>query len=211
MIPVHNQKNSTTYRTKSIFETSLFLTPETVQGKWADQSFWPNNFWDHVGGISQWYSRQPLAIHFSNASPPTRSQKSLRWKFILIPLVVSGVGNSLLFFSIDLEVYLLSISVWYGFTYGSSWRNLEKCGTTWSSTIYKKKPQRHSYTFVVSTSLLIIHTCNSQYYRHFPQSWRNQGTFPQMQMQDQMHAKWKCLSTAMHGILEGSNIMHTYI
>lgn len=67
MIPVHNQKNSTTYRTKSIFETSLFLTPETVKGKWADQSFWPNNFWDHVGGISQWYSRQPLAIHFSNA------------------------------------------------------------------------------------------------------------------------------------------------
>lgn len=164
-----------------------------------------------MGGISQWYSRQPLAIHFSNASPPTRSQKSLRWKFILIPLVVSGVGNSVLFFSIDLEVYLLSISVWYGFTYGSSWRNLEKCGTTWSSTIYKKKPQRHSYTFVVSTSLLIIHTRNSQYYRHFPQSWRNQGTFPQMQMQDQMHAKWKCLSTAMHGILEGSNIMHTYI
>ena len=162
-----------------------------------------------MGGISQWYSRQPLTIHFSNASPPTRSQKSLRWKFILIPLVVSGVGNSVLFFSIDLEVYLLSISVWYGFTYGSSWRNLEKCGTTWSSTIYKKKPQRHSYTFVVSTSLLIIHTCNSQYYRHFPQSWRNQGIFPQMQ--DQMHAKWKCLSTAMHGILEGSNIMHTYI
>ena len=34
----------------------------------------------------------------------------------------------------------------------------------------QKKPQRYSYTFVVSTSLFIIHTCNSQYYRHFPQS-----------------------------------------
>lgn len=77
----------------------------------------------------------------------------------------------------------------------------------------QKKPQRYSYTFVVCTSLFIMHTCNSQYYRHFPQSWRNHRTFlqMQMQMQDQMHAKWKYSSTAMHEILEGSNIMHTYI
>lgn len=163
-----------------------------------------------ISGI-MWVFKATINNHFSNACPPTPSQKSLHQKFVLIPLVVPGVGNSVLFFQHwpqSLPSFNLSL-IWFNIRV-----IMKKSRKMWNYLVIyhlQKKPQRYSYTFVVSTSLFIIHTCNSQYYRHFPQSWRNQGTFPQMQMQDQMHAKWKFLSTAMHGILEGSNIMHTYI